>query len=344
MRRGCYGRVAWAFLLGLVTVLAGGPAAAQATTVPTIRISTENTPEHVQARVLALFAARLEARLEGRVRVEVHDTAALYRGRDVIDGVAAGRVDMAAPGMWHLDRYVPDFGVFQLPMFYGRGNDVNYAVRDGAVGQELNARLAEAGRVTVLGRWIDLGEAHVFTAGANLKNPDDFKGLRIRVAGGKGNAARIRALGADAVVIPWPDFPAALAGELVDGTLTSAGTVISANLWERGIDHAYLDRQYFAQYVPIVSPRLWQRLPDAVRTAMLETWDGVVDEARVMAVGDQEAAVGVLKDHGVTMVRPSEAVLSATRARLMEHQPAIVRDLGLDPALVDTVRQALDEQ
>lgn len=350
MRVGCNGRrcrphagLAWLAVLGVTLFgLLAAPVAGAAT--PTIRISTENTGSHVQTRVLRLFAERLEDRLGGRVRVEVHDSATLFRDRDVVEAVAAGRVDMAAPGMWHLDRYAPDFAVFLLPMFYGREHAVNYAVRDGETGRALNVELEGETGVRVLGRWIDLGEAHLFTRGVRCEAASDIEGLRLRVAGGEGNAARIRALGAEAVIIAWPDLPAALASGTLDGTLTSAGTIVSASLWERGIDGAYLDRQYFAQYVPIVSPRLWRRVPDEVRTAMIETWDGVVDEARAMAARDQEEALERLEAEGVRLVRPPADDLARTRAALMAHQPDIVQALDLDPALVDAVRAALEQR
>lgn len=334
----------WLAALGFCALMTGEAGAQDAgaapAVVPVLTISTENTPDHVQTRVLRLFADRLTERLEGRLSVVVHDSARLFRDRDVIEAVGAGRMDMAAPGLWHLDRYEPNFAVFLLPVFYGRENAVNYAVRDGAVGRDLAARLEAATGVHVLGRWIDLGEAHIFSHDP-VTGPEDFRGLRIRVAGGEGNAARIRALGADSRVIPWPDLPQALEADAVDGTLTSAATVASADLWRYGLRHAYLDSQYFPQYVPIVSGRLWQRLPEPVRTAMTETWDGLVDDARAMAAAEQNAAMDTLEENGFTIVRPSADVLAATRQVLMEQQPDLVRSLGLDPAVVLDVTQAL---
>lgn len=331
-----------AALIGLVGL--AGPAAAAQAPLPTLTLSTENTPDHVQTRILHRFAERLQARLDGRIAVVVKDSAVLYSDRDVVEAVSAGRVDMAAPGLWHLDRYAPDFAVFLLPMFYGRDDAVNYGLRDGPVGTDLARRLEAAVDVHVLGRWIDLGDAHVFTRGTDLRTADDLRGLRIRVAGGEGNAERIRALGAEATIIPWPDFPRALADGRVDGTLTTAATVVSANLWRFGLDHAFLDRQYFPQYVPLVSGRLWARLPADVRQAMTEVWDGLVEEARLMAAAEQASALETLAANGVAIVRPRPEALAATRAALMAHQDAIVARLRLDPALVKTVAEALEHR
>lgn len=317
---------------------AAGPAAP----APTLILSTENTPEHVQTRVLRLFAERLTARLDGRLRVEVHDRAELFNDRDVTEAVAAGRVDMAAPGLWHLDRYEPNFAIFLLPMFYGRDDAANHALRDGPVGQAIARRLEAAMDVHVLGRWIDLGPAHVFTRNRQIASAADFDGLRIRVAGGEGNALRIRALGAESRIIPWPDLPRALADGAVDGALTTAATVVSASLWSVGIDGAYLDRQYFPQYVPIVSRRLWTRLPSDVRGAMTAEWEALVLEARTMAAADQAAALKILAANRVTVVEPPAEALAATREALLAGQDAMVGALGLDPDLVAAVAAALE--
>lgn len=76
---------------------------------------------------------------------------------------------------------------------------------------------------------------------------------------------------------------------------------------------------------------------------MIETWDGIVDEARAMAAEAQEQALTRLQAEGVRIVRPSDAVLAGTRARLMAHQREIVSVLGIDPAIVAAIRAALDE-
>lgn len=330
----------------VVAAMAGGsvpsPVAAAEKPAPTIILSTENTPDHVQTRVLRLYAERLTARLDGRLRVEVHDRAELFNDRDVTEAVAAGRVDMAAPGLWHLDRYEPNFAIFLLPMFYGRDDAANHALRDGAVGEAIARRLEAAMDVHVLGRWIDLGPAHVFTRGKPITSAADFDGLRIRVAGGEGNALRIRALGADSRIIPWPELPRALADDAIDGALTTAATVVSAGLWSVGLDHAYLDRQYFPQYVPIVSRRLWTRLPSDVRGAMTAEWEALVLEARSMAAADQASALTVLAANRVAIVEPAADDLAATREALMAGQDAMVTALGLDPDLVAAVAAALE--
>ncbi|MCF8491673.1 MAG: TRAP transporter substrate-binding protein DctP [Rhodospirillum sp.] len=319
-----------------------GTGTALARPVPVLRISSENTSSHVQTRVLEIFAERLGSRLNGRMAVEVHGDGALFRDRDVIDALCADRVGMAVPGIWHLGRFEPNFNIPLLPMFHGRDPNVAHVVTDTVLSADLSARLESRLDVHVLGRWIDLGSAHLFLAGGKrVERFEDLRGRSIRVAGGAANAERIAAFGAVPRVIPWEETPWALKSGTVEGTLTSAATVVSARLWDAGLTQAYLDFEYFPQYVPLVSGPLWRRLPEDIRQAMVETWDGLVDEARASAARDQAVALTVLESVGMTIVRPSEGERRRARDYLMGEQDRLIETLGLDPILVARVRKDL---
>jgi C4-dicarboxylate-binding protein DctP len=326
--------------LAILTGVLGVSSAAWAG--PTLTISSENTTSHVQTRVLEIFAQRLEARLGGALTPEVHAGAELFRDRDVVDALAAGRVGMAAPGIWHLGRFEPNFEIPLLPMFHGRDPKIAHEVADTVLSAALSQRLEEVVDVHVLGRWIDLGPAHLFLAGGGVVTRfEDLRGRSIRVAGGAANGDRIAAFGADPQLVPWVDLPAAMAAGTVSGTLTSAATVVSARLWEAGLTQAYLDYEYFPQYVPMVSGPLWRRLPKPVQKAMTETWDGLVEEARASAARDQASALGVLEGVGMVITRPDDKELARARTHLMAIQEAIVSSMGLDPDLVRAAAERL---
>ena len=328
--------------LALVLVLAlAGPALAQ-TAVPVLRISTENTADHIQTKALQRFVEVVRKAAGGRLDIRLHHSAELYRDRDVIKALLQGKVEMAVPGTWQLDRFQPDMGMFLLPMFYGRSAAVNYALRDGPIGQELNARLESAQGVKVLGRWIDLGFAHIYGVGRPITRPEDLQGLRIRIAGGDANAARLEAFGAIPSVIPWPDLPLALDQGRIDGVLTSHETVASAALWKHGIRYAFEDFEYFPQYVPMVNLQFWNRLPTDLRAVLQASWEEMVEPARTAAAAAQTAARQELARNGVRFTHTSPEQRAVWRERLMTRQPELVRTMGLDEALVEQVRRQLE--
>lgn len=297
--------------------------------LPVIRISVENTASHVQTQSVKRFADLLQERLSGQYEIEFYPSASLFRDADVFRALAQGKVEIAVPGTWQFDRYVPEVGLFLLPSMYGRAASVTYGLMESTVGSQVVSTIERVMDVKVLGRWIDLGHTHVFSTGKAITSANDFVGKRIRVAGGLGNSLRIAALGATPTTIAWPDFPAALTRKSVDGVLTSYETIASARLWERGIDAVYEDRQYFAQYVPIASGLFWDRLSADVRTVILDTWEELVDRAREEATVAQARSRSVMIRNGVSITMVSGDYVQRTRERLMLQEEDMVLDMGI---------------
>jgi len=310
---------------------------------PLLRISTENAAEHIQTRIVARFAERLAERAEGRIAVRHSFGAQSFRDRDVFRAMDQGRLEMAVPGTWQLDRVDPSVGVLGLPAFYGHEASVHNAVRDGPLGREINRRLEVASRGTILGRWIDLGFINLYGVNRVITTHADLKGLRIRVAGGEANLHRLTAMGAQPRVIPWSDLPEALAEGQVDGLCTSHETVVSRQMWGQGVCSGIEDRQYFAQYIPLVAGRFWDALPPPLRDLAVITWEDQVEWARAEAAAAQQAARHRLLANDVVIVAPPQEVLAAERARLMTIQPAVVAAMRIDPELVKTAMAALGQ-
>ncbi len=319
--------------------LAASPAVAQSFT---LRISTENGASHFQTRAVAAFAAGLDARTQGRIAARHVAGGQLFTDRDVIHALELGQVEMAVPGTWQFDRQVPDVGLFLLPMFYGRTTAELHRAADGAPGAEVAARIERHVEVKVLGRWIDLGFAHVFGLGKPIHGYADLDGRRIRVAGGGANIARLEVLGARAFVVAWADFPEALRLGTVDGTLASFETVASARLWERGIRWAFADRQYFAQYLPLISRSFWERLPADLKAILAAAWDEQVDTGRTLAAEAQGTARDAFRAAGGIIIEPPPAERARARDALMSRQDELALKLNIDPALVLLTRRFLE--
>jgi len=305
------------------------------------RISTENTASHVQTRVVQRFADTLARKAQGRLTVEFKHSAQLFRDQDVIRALNEGKVDMAVPGTWQLDRFDPYVSVLMLPMFFGRDASDHHRVRDGKVGQLISARLEESLQVVVPGRWIDLGHANLYATGQVVTGHAAMAGLRIRIAGGEAIAAQMVAVGAVPVVVAWPDLPATLQRGRLDGLITTHETLASAKLWEQGIANASEIKVYFAQYIPLISRRYWNQLPQDLQVIVRESWESGVNEARLEAAKAQSDALRTLQAHGVKVIQPTRQAMQAWRDRAMAGQGDIARKLGVPDALVQQAQQAL---
>jgi TRAP-type C4-dicarboxylate transport system substrate-binding protein len=312
--------------------------------LPKMRISVENTASHFQTRAVERFAQQLKTALEGRIEVQFFSNARMFRDADVIRALGQGKVEMAVPGTWHVTRYVPDVGVFLLPVFYGRSARDIYRTLDSPMGKELNARIETALNFKVIGGWIDLGYAHLFGIHRQIRQHEDLSGLRVRVAGGIANKLRVQGLGGHAMIIPWPDLPQHILHGRVDAVLTTYETVQSAKLWELGVTSVFEDRQYFPQYIPLMRNAFWERLPDEIQETIMVTWEKNLDDFRNLAAASQQQAKSQLMEHKVEVFLPAPGQLEIWRNRLLPLQDGFIEQLGMDPALVRQIELGLSEQ
>jgi C4-dicarboxylate-binding protein DctP len=117
--------------------------------------------------------------------------------------------------------------------------------------------------------------------------------------------------------------------------------VVSARLWEQGVTSAFEDSEYFPQYVPLVSAKLWHSLPADLQDLIMGTWEELVMPARALAAEAQESARATLKAHGIGITTPTAAALAAARQQLMTQQEQLIPALGIDPALARDVAAQL---
>lgn len=310
------------------------PCLAPAQARPLLRISIENTKDHVQAKSLALFRERIHAKSGAGLDVEIYTDGRLFRDRDVLSALHTGKVEMAVPGLWNLEHQEPNVGVFFLPFMYGRGAEDNHLLSDGKVGREIEKRLKDRNDVEVLGGWLDLGSAHIFTLNRRISSYEDLKGLTIRVAGGKANELRLLRLGARSASIPWTDLAANLRSGSIDGLLTTYETVASAQLWKFGLRNAFEDREYFPMYLPLVSRAFWNRLKESQWNALREAWKEILEPSRKSASEAQETGKSLFIEAGGHVTIPGREDLARARSLLLDHQGDMAKRLGIDAGIL----------
>lgn len=332
------------FSLCLIAVMTASVSPGYADVLPQMRISVENTLTHVQAKAVRKFAEDIRKQLAGRIEVAFFPNARLFRDRDVVQALMQGRVEMAVPGTWQVDRFEPNVGIFLLPIFYGRPAQSNYRILESKIGDAVNARIERNIGLKVLGRWMDLGHAHLFGVRKQIGNYEEIHDMKVRVAGGIANELRIRALGGIPTSIPWPDLPAYLQQGKIDAILTSYETIKSAKMWKYGVKHVFEDREYFPQYIPLVRLSFWNRLPADVRQILLRTWEKHVDPERQDAAVAQAQAKDILRTRGITITVPDDRAVRQRRSAMLPLQDKFVNRMKIDPELASQIPELLREE
>ena len=306
-----------------------------------IDISLETGPNHIRNIVVKEITGKIEAASDGRLKFNLFHGSAKFKGKDELTALAQGALDMGVVGNWYMGAIVPDFNMAGLPMFYGLPREEQYKVWDGKTGQELRRRLVDKLGIVIIGDSIDLGFGAMFFVSKEVRVPGDLAGLKMRAPGGAANIARFEVLGASAISIPFADVPQALQRGTVDGIASNHEAIRSAKLWESGLKYSYSDYHAFYQYIPIMSQRKWNTLPEDLQTIITNTWQEAVRPARDRVADRQEQAAKESAANGMIHIVGSAEDLGAIRSTLMDRQDELIKALRIDPALIEMAREDL---
>ena len=307
------------------------------------RISLNTGPNHVRNIALEEFVTKLTERTEGQLDVQVFPSGQLFKGPDVPKALAQGGVEMGVPIILYISRVVPNAGLLDLPMFYGRSPEEIHAVMDGEVGAELNAEIEGTLGVKVIGPNLDLGHGSIFTTEVPATSLAALSGLKLRVPGSPAAKVRYDSLGVDSVSISFADVPISLAQKSIDGLMTTHETIRSAKLWESGLKYSLDTQGTFLQYVPMIGNPTWEKLGPDLQKIVTDTWAETVGGARDLAAERQASAREEGKANGIENVQATPEELAAFRAELMAQQDAIVEAVRMDPEFVARAAAALGE-
>src|SRR5215470_14450055 len=279
----------------------------------TLRCSLETVPSHTRNATVRDYLGKIEAGSGGRIKTQLFESGQLFPDVRVGTALLQGQIEMAVPGTWTLTGIVPDADFFQLPALYGQTMEVLHRAADGKPAQLLTGQIERKLDARVLGAWLDLGFFNWYSTSRPLGAYADLKGMKIRNAGGAGQAWRTQFMGAIPNTTPLPNVPLALSQGTFDGLITTNETIASAHYWETGIRHALEDHQFVGEYIPIVSLAFWKKLSADLQALLTELWRENIPAYRANMADAQARAREVMQSHGIAINVPADEDVEATR-------------------------------
>lgn len=281
-------------LLGLALSL-GALTAASAEEPPiVIKFSHVVAADTPKGKAALRFAELAKEKTKGRVEVTVYPNSMLYKDKEEMEALQLGSVQMLAPSLAKFGPLgVKEFEVFDLPYLFD-DYDQLHRVTQGPIGAALLARLMDTG-VLGLAFW-DNG-FKVMSANKPLREPKDFRGLKLRIQSSKVLDAQMRALGANPQVMAFSEVYQALQTGVVDGTENPPSNLYTQKMYEvqkfvTKSDHGYLG------YAVIVNKPFWDGLPPDVRSALTEAMAEATVYANDIAKQDNLDALAKVKASG----------------------------------------------
>ena len=318
--------------------LAFGAQAQQPIVIKFSHVVAENTPKGKGA---LKFKELAEAGTQGRVKVELYPNSQLFKDGEEMQMLQLGNVQMLAPSVSKFGPLgVREYEVFDLPYIFDSYEDL-HAVTGGKVGQQLFQKL-EAKGIVGLAYW-DNG-FKVMSANKPLKNPADFRGLKMRIQSSKVLDGQMRALGATPQVMAFSEVYQALQTGVVDGTENPPSNLYTQKMNEVQ-KYVTMSNHGVVEYAVIVNKKFWDGLPADVRGALQKAMQGATTYANAIAKVENDDALAKVRATGKTQILELTAQEKNAwkKALLKVHRDSeptigkaliqeIYRETGFDPA------------
>jgi tripartite ATP-independent transporter DctP family solute receptor len=211
-------KTCWCLLL-VLGVLTSGAACNQrqaAPPQPTVwRFAIEESKGSVQHAYALKFKELIEARTSGRVEVVVYPYGTLGTSPQITEQLNMGIIEFAMASPGSVGKFLPEMQVFLLHFVFSEDDDVNRTVlSDPELLATCDALYAEKGLklLSIYGE----GEM-VWTTHKEIRRPEDFSGLKMRVMTSPILLAAYNAYGASATPLPYSEVYSALQLNMIDG-------------------------------------------------------------------------------------------------------------------------------
>ncbi len=281
------------------------------------------------------FKKIVEERTKGQVSVKVFTDGVLGDQKTLLESTKVGAVDIAVVASQISQQLVPEHGIFGLPFVWIKDEDYLRFLQS-PVAAELGRKMEPHGlKVLTLA---DGGVLAVLNSKHAVRNPEDMKGLKLRVMQDPTQVDIIKAMGGIPVPMGTGELYTAIQQGQIDGNATSPQLLWALKNHEVA-KYLTFTRHGRATGVVVMNLRKWNALSPEQQAALIEGGKGffkVDAEYYASKPGTNNAeVVEMMRKAGVTVAEPDvQAFRNATRP-VVEAFRAKVKSPLVDQALKD---------
>ncbi len=292
-----------------------------------IKFSHVVAPDAPKGKAAVLFKELAEKYTNGRVKVELYPNSSLYKDKEELEALQLGSVQLLAPSISKFGPLgVKEFDIFDLPFLMSDDARARQMMASPMM-VEFNHKLEGKGLLS-LAYW-DNG-ATVYTANTPLIWPDDFRGLKLRIQGGKVQDAIARELGALPQILAFSQVYQSLQTGVVDGEDNVPSNILTQKFYEVQ-KHLTVSFHGRITYALITNKTFWNSLPEDVRKELDRAVKESTEFFNATAAKDNADALEKIKVSGKTEIHVlTEAERKAWIAKLMPVHAEMQARFGKD--------------
>jgi tripartite ATP-independent transporter DctP family solute receptor len=298
--------------LGLAALL---PLAAQAQTV--LKAADTHPAGYPTVVAVEMMGKKLEAATNGRIKLQMFPGAVLGQEKETVEQTQLGAIQIARISLGVVGPVVPEVNVFNMPFVF---RDIAHMrkVIDGAVGDELLAKVtASPARLVALG-WMDGGSRSLYTK-KPVRTPADLKGQKIRMMGNPLFVDTMNAMGGNGISMSYGEVFSALQTGVIDGAENNPPSMFTSNHYSAGAKYYTQTHHLIIPEILVMSKVAYDKLSPADQALVRKLGREAQMDQRVLWDKSVEEYTAKLKAAGVEFIpidnRPFYEATAPVRAK-----------------------------
>jgi len=279
----------------------------------TVNVGIQQASTHSYTLAWTHFKEDIEAKSNGRIKVELFPDSVLGNEAEVQEMIATGDVQMASSTF--LVQYDPIFAMLEMPYLFDSFDHVKRFNQSEAA-DELKARLIEPKGLRVLA-FFGNGFRHITNNKRPINHPEDVKGLNLRTPENPAQIETFKILGAVITPLPFPEVYSALQQGVVDGQENPVQQIYNSKFYEVQKYMAVTNHMFNPGNI-IVNEAFYQSMPEDLR----EMFTASVVEAAEWQISYVEASDNELMtkiaESGTEITYPDMAEFKAATAPVLQ--------------------------
>lgn len=260
------------------------------------------------------FKRVLNEKSEGKMDVKIFPDGQLGSEREVLELLQIGSVAVTKVSAATLSNFVPEYHVLGVPYLF-RDKQHQFDVLEGEVGKSI---LEKGSKFWLRGLcYYDAGSRSFYTANKAIRNPEDLKGLKIRVMNNQMAINMVEALGGSPTPMAYGELYTAIQQGVVDGAENNPPSFVSSNHHE--ISKYYtIDEHSSVPDVLLIGTKFWDKLSEQEKQWVQEAANESSEAQKRFWNESVEESMAVAKSAGVEIIIPEKSLFEEQSKSVLE--------------------------
>ncbi|WZL72523.1 DctP family TRAP transporter solute-binding subunit [Clostridiaceae bacterium 35-E11] len=256
-------------------------------------IEAEDRSTH---RATLEFEKYVEEQSNGQIDVQIYPNGQLGGDRQMTEAVALGTIQMTMPSTSVLTTYDAKFGVLDMPFIFNN-EQAGFNALDGELGTKLNDLLTPVGLHNFGYNYN--GARHISNNVRPINEPNDLKGIKMRVMESPVYIDLFKYLGANPTPMSFGEVFTGLQQGTVDGQ-ENAASLVYATKFQEVQKYYSLTGHSYGYLAVLINDKFYKGLPEDIQKIVADgTKKYLIDYQRDIELKDTDLYIEKLKEAGM---------------------------------------------